>query len=644
MKFAHPEYFLLILLIPLMVAGAVMTSRRRDGQMILLIPHRLRSILYHPRPRHRRWLALASFMCALLLLITALASPSAGFRVQPDTIRGRNIIIAIDVSRSMFAEDVNPNRFHAAKASALELLDRFPDDRIGIIAFSGTAWIQAPLTIDHNALRDTLQQLDRRGDSQTDWIPRDGSDLASAVRLAIRTLHQTGQRDNTVVLLSDGETHHGGVEQASHEAAREGVTVFAAGFGTPRGAFIPDPSSEDGHFHDREGTLVITRLDSEALLRLAERTGGVYSEGAGRNFLTKLEVAIQRLERFEIEGRKRRITIPHFQWFLGPSMLLFVVGMLLNSNIQFRRPAPRAGLTGHPATVPSPRGASSTRQASAILALILPFLPAPSAEAGLLPRTPAERALSNGDHKRALVLFAEEIERARGERKARLQLGAAAAAYRLQQYQSASSSFSGALLSRNPNVQSQAHFGLGNTQFYKGLEMKENGGSRQAVAVHWEDSIDHFGAVIALVPRNREAQENRDYVKKQLEEWVTKQEQDPPTLPEQPPSAPNRKPQPNPDPPTGSPPDKGDKDNPGNDQHENGEPKDKDSPPKPAENSEENQPDENESRPDANEAIRPRPGETPEEFARRILRDNADFELSPLPRKPLGIRRPKKDW
>ena len=135
-------------------------------------------------------------------------------------------MIAIDVSRSMFAEDVTPNRFHAAKASALELLDRFPHDRIGIIAFSGMAWVQSPLTIDHSALRDTLEQLDYARNQDNDWIPRDGSDLATAVRLAIKQLHKTGQRENTLVILSDGETHHGGITQAAHEADREGVTIF----------------------------------------------------------------------------------------------------------------------------------------------------------------------------------------------------------------------------------------------------------------------------------------------------------------------------------------------------------------------------------------------------------------------------------
>ena len=127
MQFIHPEYFLLLLLIPLMVAGAILTSRKHSRRIASLIAGRLRSILCNPRCPRQRWYALAAFMTALTLLIFALASPSAGLEEYPGNVKGRNIMIAIDVSRSMFAEDVKPNRFHAAKASALELLDRFPN-------------------------------------------------------------------------------------------------------------------------------------------------------------------------------------------------------------------------------------------------------------------------------------------------------------------------------------------------------------------------------------------------------------------------------------------------------------------------------------------------------------------------------------
>ena len=640
MKFAHPEYFLLLLLIPIMIAGAILTSRRQSRQLARLIAERLRPILYHPRSPRRRWYALAAFMPALILLILALASPSAGFRERPDTVRGRNIMIAIDVSRSMFAEDVNPNRFHAAKASALELLDRFPHDRIGIIAFSGMAWVQSPLTIDHSALRDTLQQLDYARNQDNDWIPRDGSDLATAVRLAIKQLHKTGQRDNTLVILSDGETHHGGITQAAHEADREGVTIFSAGFGTGQGTVIPDPASTDGHFHDREGTLVITRLESKPLFHLADSTGGIYSEGAGRHFLSRLEIAIQHSERFEITGRRRRIATPHFQWFLVPSMLLFAVGMLFNSGFRFQRarhhPSPEASAP-LPGRIPPIRPSSPSLTALALAGLWFAF--AFPAEAGLLPRSAAGRALAKGDHEQAFTLFEGEILKARGERKSRLQLGAAAAAYRLRKYRAASQSYSGALLSQNRRVQEQAHFGLGNTHYHEGLRLKHRLKTADAIPRYWRDSILHFEEVLLLNPDNREAAENRAYVKQQLEKWLDDQEKAAAR-------ASTGQPNPNPDPPEQEPEQPSEK-NPAekpDSTPEDNKPTTPDNLPSTPAKPGKNNPRDEESQSPATDSTKPRPGESPEEFARRILRDNADFELKLLPLKPLGGQRSKKDW
>ena len=643
MTFAHPEYFLLLLLIPIMIAGAILTSRRQSRQMTHLITERLRPILYHPRSPRRRWYALTAFMLALTLLILALASPSAGFRERPETVRGRNIMIAIDVSRSMFAEDVNPNRFHAAKASALELLDRFPHDRIGIIAFSGMAWVQSPLTIDHSALRDTLQQLDYARNHDNDWIPRDGSDLATAVRLAVKKLHKTGQQDNTLVILSDGETHHGGIEQAAHEADREGVTIFSAGFGTGQGTMIPDPASTDGHFHDREGTLVLTRLESKPLFHLADSTGGVYSKGAGSHFLSRLEIAIQHSERFEIEGRRRRIATPHFQWFLAPSMLLFAVGILFNSGFRFQRARHHPSLKANaplPGRISPIRPSSPSMSALALAGLWFAF--AFPAEAGLLPRSAAGRALAKGDHEQAFKLFEDEILRARGERKPRLQLGAATAAYRLRKYRAASQSYSGALLSQNRSVQEQAHFGLGNTHYHEGLQLKHRLQTADAIPRCWRDSILHFDEVLLLNPDNREAAENRDYVKRQLEKWLADQEKtddhppagqpnptpDPPERPEQEPEQPSEK---NPTRKPDSTPEDNNATTP-------------DNRPSPPDKPGENNPGTKETKPLPPDSPNPHPAETSKKFARRILRDNADFELKLLPLKPLGGRRPKKDW
>ena len=623
MTFAHPEFFLLLLVVPLLVAGAVLAWRRRGSQWRRLVAERLLPILVHERSHLRRWISFGLRLLALLYLIGALAAPNAGYRAASETIRGRNLIIAIDVSKSMLATDTPPTRLGAARASALELLDRLPNDRIGIIAFSETPRVVAPLTVDHDALRDVLQQLDFQGQNR-DWIDRSGSDLALAVRLATKTLLETGQRNNALVILSDGETHHGGIDYAAEEADRAGLTIFAAGFGSDEGSFIPDANSRDGKHHDRDGNLVLTRLDSEPLSQLARETGGFYATGAGRSFLFKLKVAVQRLDQFELEGRKRRIAIPRFQWFLVPAMLLFVVGMLLNTSWRF-----------------------ADRSATVALAALLVL--SPPSEAGLIPHTAAGRAFSAGDHLRALELFEEEVSRAKGERKSLLQLGEAAAAYRLGEYTHASRAYSGALLSTNEEVQEHAHYGLGNTQFYRGLRLQDKASPQpkrtqatEAIILYWRDAIAHYEGTLALNADNTNAKENRELVRKLLEDLLKQHPPQPETTrsPDDPQGeTPAEDPQKNDDSQNGT-------NNPKPSPNENGNPNPGAAPPpSPPDNpgNTDQDPGEDPS-PPSDSPIKPRPGESPEAYARRILSDNADFEMRPLPLRLRNPPRPKKDW
>ncbi|NNM30948.1 MAG: VWA domain-containing protein, partial [Akkermansiaceae bacterium] len=487
------------MLIPLLLTAAILTSRRRGRRWQRLVASRLRPLLVRPRSRARRWISYAVSLLAFSLVIVSLAGPNAGYRDETETIRGRNLLLAIDVSRSMLATDESPNRLAAVRAAALEILDRFPNDRIGIIAFSGSPWLQAPLTIDHAALPETLQQLD------ADTLPRGGSDLQAAIELAVRTLKETGQRTNALIVLSDGEFHEGDIENAADDADEAGVTIFAAGFGSEEGAFIPDPKQRDGRLRDRNGSLVFSRLKSEPLRLLARRTGGFYTLGSGKYFATNLGSAVEQLDRFEMEGNQRRVPIPRFHWFLVPAIVLFIIGRLLNTPWHILR-APAA---------------------AALAILCFPS----GAEARLLPATPGERALADGRNEDALELFATEIAEARGERKARLHLGEGAAAYRLKDFTRALAAYSEALLAEDPAVQEQAHYALGNSLFFRGLaylqpdDPEETKPDPEQAIAHWRDALGHFDDALAINPANQNAAENRDRVRKMLEDLQQQQEQ-----------------------------------------------------------------------------------------------------------------------
>ncbi|MDA1006227.1 MAG: VWA domain-containing protein [Verrucomicrobia bacterium] len=663
MSFAYPEVFFLLLLVPLILVGTILASRKRGQAWKKLVATRLESILVRSGSAVPRWISFALALLAFALLITALAAPNAGYEEENETIRGRNLLLAIDISRSMLADDESPNRLAAALAASLEVLDHFPNDRIGLIAFSGSAFLQAPLTVDHGAVRESIQQLDPVMLQQldADWMPRGGSDVSQAVHLAIDTFKETGQKNNALIIFSDGEHHEGGYEEAAEAAAEQGLTIFTAGFGSNEGAFLPDPQQTDGRFRDSKGNLVFSRLNTDGLRLLARKTDGFYTSGSGRHFAGNLETAVERLERYELEGRKHRVAIPRFQWFLLPAIVLFILSMLINTPWQ-----------------------SLGRAAAVILALLC--LPQ-SAKARLLPPTPAEKAFERGEFELALEHFDVEIVRSSGDRLARLQLGAGAAAYRLQDFDRAASAYSAALLSADPRLQSDAHYALGNALFKRGDHALQSADEKTKASVMketisgWTNALQHYEDCLQLTPDHQEAKDNHAFVKRRLDELQQeqqkqKQEQEQEDQEDQQKQDGDQQKD-----------DEENKDEQGEDgdqqqdqqkdqqkgdqegeEGEEGEPKDGENPEdsqgdqseneqgKSDREGQENQGNQGQPQGDprnANDSGKQegepqpregRPDETPEEHARRILAENADFQMTPLMREPKRSKRPEKDW
>jgi len=651
MSFAYPEVFFLLLLVPLILVGTILASRKRGQAWKKLVAARLESILVRSGSAVPRWISFALALLAFALLITALAAPNAGYEEENETIRGRNLLLAIDISRSMLADDESPNRLAAALAASLEVLDHFPNDRIGLIAFSGSAFLQAPLTVDHGAVRETIQQLDPVMLQQldADWMPRGGSDVSQAVHLAIDTFKETGQKNNALIVFSDGEHHEGGYEEAAEAAAEQGLTIFTAGFGSNEGAFLPDPQQADGRFRDSKGNLVFSRLNTDGLRLLARKTDGFYTSGSGRHFAGNLETAVERLERYELEGRKHRVAIPRFQWFLLPAIVLFILSMLINTPWQ-----------------------TFGRATAVLLALLC--LPQ-STQARVLPPTPAEKAFERGEFELALERFDVEIDRSSGDRLARLQLGAGAAAYRLQDFDRAASAYSAALLSADPRLQSDAHYALANALFKRGDHALQSADEKTKPSVmketisEWTNALQHYEDCLQLSPDHQEAKDNHAFVKRRLDELQQEQEKQEQEDQQKQDDEQQQDGEENKDE-QGEDGDQQNQDQQKGDQEgeegEEGEPKDGENPEdqqgEQSENEQGNsdqegqenqgnqgQPQEeprkaNDSGQQEGEPREGRTDETPEEHARRILAENADFQMTPLMREPKRSKRPEKDW
>jgi Ca-activated chloride channel family protein len=279
------------------------------------------------KKRLKASLLLGAFFCALL----ALMRPQWGFRWEESHKKGIDILIALDVSRSMLAADVKPSRLARAKLALEDFVKSLGGDRIGLIAFSGTAFLQCPLTSDYNGFLLVLDNVD------TQTIPQGGTSISSAIREAIRAYKDVGRRDKTLVLITDGEDHQGDPLATAREAKEAGVTVHAIGLGTQEGDLIvlsPQESQPGGYLKDAEGNVVKTRLDEKTLEEIALATGGVYVRAQGREFGLDLlkDRVLSKIEKASFQGKKVKRYEERFQIFVGLALLLLFGEFLIDDR------------------------------------------------------------------------------------------------------------------------------------------------------------------------------------------------------------------------------------------------------------------------------------------------------------------------
>ncbi|MBT8043688.1 MAG: VWA domain-containing protein [Verrucomicrobiae bacterium] len=643
MSFLYPGWLLLLLLLPFILLGAILAHRGRNRAWKSMVAPRLRQQLVKEGSSTRRWIALGLGLLGCALIIAVIARPYRGETTTTEQIQTRNIIIAVDTSRSMLVRDVSPNRIGSAKAMAIELVDAFPTDRIGIIAFSGAPVLMAPLTIDHSAVHETISQLD------TDVIPSGGSNLASTVQLAIKTFKKSGHRSNALIVISDGEDHSQMIDQAGRQIREAGIAVCAVGVGTKDGGIIPDDRRRDGKFRDLNGETVLSKLNPKALQQLTGAGHGAYvpaSSGAD----SAIRSALSFLESDRQEGRKVTVPTESYQWFLFPAIILLAASLLVRSNLFSRK-------------IPSPMNV-----ATATLAALL--LINQTTVAG----NPIERAATayeNKDYEAALDLFSQALETAQGEQRRAIQFSQGGSAYRLKKWPLARRAFSQALLTKNKKLQEQAHYNLGNSLFQSGWSLinpPEKPKTRnpfldwmrqllssqppttedqrqltkddvQQIIINWQDAISHYQAAIDLNPDNQQAEDNRVQVEKLL-----KQLQDALKQAEKEQEQANKEQQGEGEKPNNQ--REGDGNNPEQDPDKNGEGNENKDP----ESSDNGDNENNESgekpenQPENEQPMEPREGESKEAFAARILKEHSDAETRPVNRRMLRLRRPAKDW
>lgn len=323
MRFGAPTHLWLLCLVPLLALFCAWALVRKRRALELFVHRAMVPRLAQNFSAWRQYARYALLLGGVFFLVVALAGPQFGASAELAKRRGADVVVALDVSRSMLAQDIKPSRLERARHQIDQLLDRLRGDRVGLVVFAGQAFIQCPLTVDYGAMRMFLELADTRS------IPVQGTALDDAIRLAERCFEPGEGRDKAIVLFTDGESHLGDPVAAARAAAARGVRIFAVGLGTPAGELIPEPQT-GGYHQDEQGNYVKSRLDEETLEQVALVSDGAYFRSTlGGAELDELYAHLARLEQREFGAARYTQYEERFQFFLLPALICFLAEALL---------------------------------------------------------------------------------------------------------------------------------------------------------------------------------------------------------------------------------------------------------------------------------------------------------------------------
>ena len=285
--------------------------------------------------RRKQIIKAAFVISAITFLIFSLVQPKLGYHWEDVERRGIDIVVAVDTSRSMLADDIKPNRLEAAKREIKDLIDIIDGDRVGLVAFAGTAFLQCPLTLDYGAFSLFLDDLDTR------LIPVGGTSFGEAINKSMSAFSDKLKKHKAIVLITDGEDHQGNAMEIAKAAKEKGIIIYTVGVGKKEGAYIKikDNKGREELLKDREGKVVKSRLDEVLLNKIAVGTGGAYSPAYGikwglANIYTNL---IAKMEDKQLGGRKIRLYENRYQIPLFIALILIVLESLIGERTRKRK-------------------------------------------------------------------------------------------------------------------------------------------------------------------------------------------------------------------------------------------------------------------------------------------------------------------
>ena len=325
-QFAHIEYLALVLIIPFLFIFHSINRRIRRKRIEKFGDKTILEALMPRASSSRGWIKLVILSIAIFFFAIALSRPQLGARIKEMEGKGVEIMIALDVSNSMLAEDYSPNRLERAKLAISRLTDRLKDDRIGLIVFAGQAYVQLPITTDYVSAKIFLNSIN------TGSVPVQGTSLSDAINLAIKSFSaESSNTSRALILITDGEDHEDDPVTAAKTAKDLGVNIYTIGIGSADGKPIPMPNGE--LLKDKDGNIVVTRLDEKILLSVAEAGGGSYVKAGNSDF--GLETIVNQIKEMDKQTFKSVVFEDfdeQYMYFLGIALFFFLLEFLITER------------------------------------------------------------------------------------------------------------------------------------------------------------------------------------------------------------------------------------------------------------------------------------------------------------------------
>ena len=338
MTFGAPQFLILLASLPVLGLFLWWAWRRRNAALRRIGDSALFDRLGLAAGRRMRGIRLALWFLGVSLLIFSLARPQWGSDIEIVEQGGVQVMVALDISRSMLAEDLKPTRLDRAKLEISDLISRLEGDEVGIVLFSGASFIQFPLTSDYATARTFLNH------ASPNAITRQGTVIAEAIETAMSGFSTEREHQKVIVIMTDGESHEGDPVAAASEAAGQGAVIYTVGFGSPDGAPVPTHDERGritGYSQDREGNVLISRIDEAALQQMAESAGGRYFRATDSGATAGLAGEIQSFQDLSLQSEFNQRKVERFQLFLLAGAICLALAELATDRLFLPRRAGR---------------------------------------------------------------------------------------------------------------------------------------------------------------------------------------------------------------------------------------------------------------------------------------------------------------